>query len=148
PTLLFARVDGSRPSIYKAGMALHCCIITPEQQVFDADANQVILPAHDGQIGILPSRAPLLCQLGTGVLRVDTANEGSKEFYVDGGFAQVLNNDVTILTERAAAAENISRADAAKSLEAAEQMPLSDEKASEARSRAIARAKAQVKIAK
>src|SRR5436309_12420157 len=127
---------------------LHCYVITPEQQVFDADANQVIIPAHDGLLGVLPGRAPLLCQLGTGVMRVDEAGDASKEFFVDGGFAQVLNNDVTILTERAAAGEAISRADAAESLEQAEKMPLSDEKVVEARSRAIARAKAQVKIAK
>src|ERR1043166_8389853 len=87
---------------------LHCCVITPEQQVFDADATEVVLPAHDGLLGVLKSRAPLVCELGTGVLRVDTVGEGKKEFYVDGGFGQVLHDEVTILTERAAAAENRS----------------------------------------
>ena len=127
---------------------LHCCVITPEAQVFDADANQVIIPAHDGLLGVLPGRAPLLCQLGTGVLRVDTANEGSREFYVDGGFAQVLNNEVTILSEHAAAGEDISRAKATKALEEAEKMPHHDEKGVEARNRAMASAKAQIKVAK
>jgi F-type H+-transporting ATPase subunit epsilon len=127
---------------------LHCCIITPEQQVFDGDATSVVLPAHDGFLGVLTNRAPLLCELGTGVLRVDTPKEGSKEFYVDGGFAQVLNNDVTILTERAAAAEAVSKADASTALAEAEKMPIKDEKTGAARARAIARAKAQIKIAK
>jgi F-type H+-transporting ATPase subunit epsilon len=127
---------------------LHCCVITPEQQVFDADATSVVLPAHDGLLGVLKGRAPLLCELGTGVLRVDAEQGGSKEFYVDQGFAQVLHNQVTILTERAAAGEDIARADANKALEQAEKMPIQDEKSGEARARAIARAKAQIKIAK
>lgn len=127
---------------------LHCCVITPEQQVFDADATNVVLPAHDGLIGVMNMRAPLLCELGTGVLRVDTPTEGSKEFYVDGGFAQVLNNDVTILTERAAGAESITRSDAEKALAAANQLPMKDEKSAETRRRAVARAQAQIKIAK
>ena len=70
---------------------LHCSIITPEQQVFDANATSVVLPAHDGLVGILHDHAPLLCEMGTGVLRIETEREGQKEFYVDGGFAQVLN---------------------------------------------------------
>ena len=127
---------------------LHCCVITPEQQVFDADATEVVLPAHDGLLGVLKSRAPLVCELGTGVLRVDTVGEGKKEFYVDGGFGQVLHDEVTILTERAAAAENISKTEAAKKLEAAHALKISDEASFESRQRAIAGAEAQQKIAK
>jgi len=127
---------------------LHCSVITPEQQVFDADATEVILPAHDGLLGVLSSRAPLVCELGTGVLTVDTVDGAKKEFYVDGGFGQVLKDEVTILTERAAPAENISRAEAVKKLDAAHAMKITDEASSEARSRAIAGAQAQIKIAK
>lgn len=127
---------------------LHCSVITPEHQVLDTDASAVVMPAHDGLVGILHNRAPLLTELGTGVLRVDTSGEGTREFYVDGGFAQVLNNEVTILTERAAAAEDIASSDAQKALQAAEAMPTQDEASSNARRRAIDRAKAQLAIAK
>jgi F-type H+-transporting ATPase subunit epsilon len=127
---------------------LHCCVITPEEQVFDAEATSVVLPAHDGLVGVLNQRAPMLCEMGTGVLRVETPTEGTKSFYVDGGFAQVLNNDVTILTERAASGDQLTRADAEKALAQAQQMPISDDKSSEARARAIARAKSQIQIAK
>lgn len=127
---------------------LHCCVITPEQQVFDADAVSVVLPAHDGLLGVLDNRAPLLCELGTGVLRVDTATEGSKEFFVDGGFAQVLNNDVTILTDRAADAESVTRSDASKALHQAQAMKITDEASFAARARAISGARAKTKIAK
>jgi F-type H+-transporting ATPase subunit epsilon len=127
---------------------LHCCVITPEKEVLDAEASAVVLPAHDGLLGVLKNRAPLLCELGTGVLRVETVKEGSKEFYIDGGFAQVLHNEVTILTERAGGAEALSRADASKALAEAEKMPIKDEKTGAARARAIARARAQLTIAK
>jgi F-type H+-transporting ATPase subunit epsilon len=127
---------------------IHCSIITPERQVFDARATAVVIPAHDGLTGILRDRAPLLCELGTGVLRVDTETGESREFYVDGGFAQVLNNEVTVLTERSAAGDDLSRAEAQKALAAAEQMPAVDEAALAARRRAIARAKAQLRIAR
>ena len=126
---------------------LHCTVITPEQQVFDADASEVVLPAHDGLLGVLKGRAPLVCELGTGVLRVDTLDSGSKQIYVDGGFGQILHDEVTILTERAAAAENISKSEASKKLDAAHAMRITDEASFEARQRAIAGAEAQQKIA-
>lgn len=80
---------------------IHCSVITPEQQVLDANATAVVIPAHDGQVGILFNRAPLLCELGKGTLRIDTVDEGQKKVRISGGFAQVLNNEVTVLTERA-----------------------------------------------
>jgi len=127
---------------------IQCSVITPEEQLLDTTATAVVIPAHDGQIGVLTGRAPLLCELGTGVLRVDTADQGPMAFYVDGGFAQVLDNEVTVLTERAAAAEDINRADAQKALAEAEQMAMNDLVSVEARSVAIARAKTQLSIAK
>jgi F-type H+-transporting ATPase subunit epsilon len=127
--------------------ALHCQVITPERQVLDADADAVVLPAHDGQIGVLKNRAPLLCQLGTGVLRVDTRDEGSKQFSVDGGFAQVLDNEVTILTERAEGAEEVTRERAQKLLADAEKMPAHDPASMAAKEKAVRRAKAQLQIA-
>lgn len=126
---------------------LHCSVITPERQVLETDAVSVVLPAHDGLVGVLDKRAPLLCELGTGVLRVETEAGKSQQVFVDGGFAQVLKNEVTILTERAALAENITADQARKALEEAQAMPAKDEATAAARQRAIARAKAQMTIA-
>ena len=80
---------------------IKCSVITPERQVLDTAATQVIIPAHDGLIGILFNRAPLLCELGKGTLRINTVGEGEKQIPIDGGFAQVLDNEVIVLTERA-----------------------------------------------
>ena len=127
---------------------IKCSIVTPEGQVLETEATSVIIPAHDGQTGILENRAPLLCELGTGVLTVQTADDGTKQFFVDGGFSQVLKNEVVVLTERAADVDDIVRADAEKALADAEQMPMPNEAATEQRNRAIARAKTQLKLAK
>lgn len=126
---------------------LHCSVITPEERVVDTDATSIILPAHDGQIGIMKDRAPLLCELGVGVLHIEGGSNEAKDYYIDGGFAQVLNNEVTILTEKAAPAAKLSRAEAQKELAAAEAMPIPDEAASVARTRAINRAKVKLRLA-
>src|SRR5207302_6495520 len=89
-------------------MAFQCVIVTPEQQVLDESATQAIVPAHDGLIGILTDRAPLLVKLGTGPLRIDPAAGGQPNYYfVSGGVAQMKDNRLTILTEEAAPASAI-----------------------------------------
>ena len=87
----------------------HCSVITPERAVLEADATFVAFPAHDGEVGILKDRAPLLFKMGTGLLRVETP-EGNHAFFVDGGFAQMVDNRLTLLTEQARLASEIDRA--------------------------------------
>ena len=77
-----------------------CSLITPEQAVFEKQASYVDLPAHDGQMGFLANRAPLLVKLGEGVLTV-TGAEGQTKMRVSGGFAQMKGNTLAILTDKA-----------------------------------------------
>lgn len=127
---------------------MNCSVITPERQVLQTTANEVVFPAHDGLVGILKDRAPLLCELGIGPMKVESQSGGTKEIYIDGGFAQVLDNQVTILTERAIPVEELSREKAEKALAEAEKMPATDEASSSARQKTIERAKAQIRLAK
>ncbi len=62
---------------------------------------------YDGELGVLPGRAPLIGRLGYGELRIRAATE-TRRFFVDGGFAQVRANTVTVLTGRALKAEEIN----------------------------------------
>jgi F-type H+-transporting ATPase subunit epsilon len=82
-------------------MSFRCVIVTPEHQELDASASQVILPAHDGEMGILTNRAPLLVKLGKGVLRVDLDGGQKKFLQIRGGVAQMKDNKLTVLTEEA-----------------------------------------------
>jgi F-type H+-transporting ATPase subunit epsilon len=75
-------------------------IVTPEAMVLDAKAAEVQFPAHDGQVGILNLRAPLLTKLGTGVIHI-RASAGNKVFLISGGYAQMKDNVLTILTDQA-----------------------------------------------
>ncbi len=75
-------------------------VITPERQVLDVTADAVVIPAHDGELGILADRAPLMCELGIGQLRY-TQRDQVQRVFIDGGFAQVLENRVVVLTSRA-----------------------------------------------
>ena len=124
-----------------------CTVVTPERPVLDVAATFVALPAHDGEIGILHNRAPLLAKLGVGVLRVETAGE-KHLLYVDGGFAQIVHNRLTILTEQAKKAEEIDAQAASRKLAEAKAMPAHTPEAVEQRSREIKRANIQLQIAK
>ena len=78
--------------------SLHCTIVTPERAVLEEEASLVVVPAHDGEIGILPGHARLIAKLGVGVLRVKTA-AGMLQMVVEGGFVQVADNRVSVLTD-------------------------------------------------
>ena len=78
-------------------------VISPERILFEGTARGVTAPAFDGEMGILPLHAPLMTLLGRGTLRVDTA-EGEKRFSVEGGFLQVVDDTVRVVTEQATVA--------------------------------------------
>lgn len=82
---------------------LKVSVISPERVVFEGTARGVIAPAFDGEMGILPMHAPLMTLLGKGTLRIDTT-EGEKRYAVEGGFLQIVDDQVRVVTEQAAAA--------------------------------------------
>src|SRR5437016_7427742 len=98
--------------------AVKCVVVTPERAVLDETVDFVALPMYDGELVVLPGRAPLIGRLGYGELRIRRQGE-IQRFFVDGGFAQVRANVVTVLTPRAVKAEQIDTAAARQALEAA-----------------------------
>src|SRR5882757_5160122 len=97
---------------------LRCVVVTPERALLDETADFVALPMYDGELGVLPGRAPLIGRLGPGELRLQ-AHGRTQRFYVDGGFAQVRNDVVTVLTPKAVRAEEIDPQAAQQQLTAA-----------------------------
>lgn len=91
-----------------------CSIVTPTEEVFAGKVTYATLPAWDGQIGVMAGRSPLLTKLGIGSLRLDFAEGGSRWYLIDGGFAQVQNDKLTLLTESATPAEMIRASEAEK----------------------------------
>lgn len=125
----------------------HCSVITPERSVLECDAVFAAIPAHDGEIGILRNRGPLVCKLGIGVLRVQSPS-GDQSVFVDGGFAQVIENRVSVLTQQAQLASEIDPAAAEKALAAARDMTAHDEAGVDARRRALRRARVRLALAR
>jgi F-type H+-transporting ATPase subunit epsilon len=128
-------------------MPFRCVIVTPEQQVLDESLTQAILPAHDGLIGVLTDRAPLLVKLGQGPLRVDLAGGQTQNFYVDGGIAQMKDNHLTILTNQATPASEIDAEAARAEYAEAVARKVTPEHTVEDRERELARARAKQQVA-
>lgn len=82
---------------------LKVSVISPEAVLFEGDAQSVVAPAFDGEIGILEGHAPLMTLLGKGELRI-AGGGADRRFAIEAGFLQVVENTVRIVTERAAAA--------------------------------------------
>ncbi|HEY3571332.1 MAG TPA: ATP synthase F1 subunit epsilon [Thermoanaerobaculia bacterium] len=123
----------------------HCSVITPERAVLETDATSVVFPAHDGEIGILPGRAPLLYRMGAGELRVESP-QGNQVLFVDGGFAQMVENRLTLLTEAARKIEEIDPAAVEKQFTEAHSMPMRTDAEFKARQRVLRSAQAQRQI--
>jgi F-type H+-transporting ATPase subunit epsilon len=68
--------------------------------LFEGETDSIVAPAYDGEIGILTGHAPLMALLGNGELRLGAGGTG-KRFTVSGGFLQVVNDDVRVVTEKA-----------------------------------------------
>jgi F-type H+-transporting ATPase subunit epsilon len=77
---------------------IHIEVVTPERAVLSDQADSVILPGENGQLGVLPGHLPLLTSLSVGELRV-VKGSSERSFVVEGGFAEILPNRVSILTE-------------------------------------------------
>lgn len=82
---------------------LRVSVVSPERTLYEGEADMVVAPAWDGELGVLRGHAPLLALLGQGALRVRAA-EGEHRFEIAGGFLQVANDVVTVLSEHATAA--------------------------------------------
>lgn len=79
---------------------LHCVVVTPEKALVDQESDSLVIPLFDGEMGILPNRAPLVSKLGFGCLRIRNGATDSF-FFIEGGTVQISKNIVTLLTPRA-----------------------------------------------
>lgn len=73
-------------------------VISPERAVFDGEADSIVAPAYDGEVGILPRHAPFMTLLGRGTLVIHHGGATSR-FRVQGGFLQVVSNTVRVVAE-------------------------------------------------
>jgi F-type H+-transporting ATPase subunit epsilon len=101
-------------------MSLTLEIITPDEKVLSTEADQVVLPTESGEAGILTGHIPMVTKVIAGELKV--IKGGSTEFIaVDHGFAKVLGNTISVLTEAAVDVNDIDLSEVESAQERAEE---------------------------
>lgn len=126
---------------------IQCIVVTPESTALETSAEFVALPLFDGEIGIGPRHSPMIGRLGYGEMRLKV--KGAVErYYIDGGFVQVVDNVVSVLTNRAIPASELDVAAAQTQLTEAMRKPVSTPELLAVRNRSIDQARAQIRVAK
>lgn len=98
-----------------------CKLITPEARILDAEVTYASVPMHDGQRGIMHLTSAVVGKLGPGRLRLDfPSGSGSKSWFIEGGFMQNVNDELTILAQGAIPADKLDLQEAKAELAEAE----------------------------
>ncbi|HYC89290.1 MAG TPA: ATP synthase F1 subunit epsilon [Thermoanaerobaculia bacterium] len=98
---------------------INLTVVTRERKIVDAQVDEVILPASDGELGVLPGHTPLLATLRIGPLRY-RSGQRIERLVISWGFAEVLPDRVIVLAERGFLPTEIDRAEAERERIAAE----------------------------
>ena len=130
-------------------MPLTLEIVTAERVVYSEEVDVLVAPGVVGELGILPSHAPLLTIMQPGEIRVD---KGEEQTYiaVSGGFLEVIGNKATILADTAERAEEIDEARAEEAVKRAAER-ISSAASAQDLERALAsvrRSQARLKVAR
>ncbi|MCA9264498.1 MAG: ATP synthase F1 subunit epsilon [Planctomycetales bacterium] len=126
---------------------LKLIVVTPEETAFECQTTFVALPMHDGELGVAASHAPMIGRLGYGELRVKQGG-GTTRYYIDGGFVQIADNVVSVLTNRAVPAGKLDGSVLEEELKSAIVAPAHSDEGLDARERAVSQARAQLRVAR
>lgn len=126
---------------------LQCIVVTPEATVLEETAEFVALPLYDGEIGIAPKHSPMIGRLGYGELRLVTGDV-TRRYYVDGGFVQVKDDVIAVLTGRAIPDSQIDLRLAEEQLVTARARKATTDETLAIRDRLEAQARAQIRLAR
>jgi F-type H+-transporting ATPase subunit epsilon len=130
-----------------AAANLRVVIVTPEQTVLDVSTDFVALPLYDGELGVAPGHAPMIGRLGYGELRIGHT-PGTQNYYVDGGFVQVADNVVSVLTNRAIPTDRLDVGTIEESLRSAAAQKAAGEEQIARRERLQTQSRAQLRVAR
>ena len=124
-----------------------CQIVTPSEAVLDEQVEYVSFPAWDGQCGVMPGSSPFLMNAGSGSLRIEFGN-GSRLYLLDGGFARMQDNVLTLLADDIIPADQIELREAEEELAAANAAAVEPGRLSEDERKGIEKAqdRAQAKV--
>jgi len=99
---------------------LNFALVSPEREVFHGEVDHVVVPGSEGEFGVSPNHAPVMSTIKPGALRV--INEGvERRIFVNGGFADVTPEGLTVLAEEAIDLAGIDPAQLEAELKAAQE---------------------------
>lgn len=124
---------------------LRCLVVTPEKTELDLQSSSITVPLFDGELGILVGHSPLVGRLGFGMLKINT-DSGANEYFVEGGFVQVSNNEVSVLTDKVSRRSEVTAEVANTAMREALEMPKAEPEQLAARDKAVARARAMTRL--
>ncbi len=101
-------------------MTLSLEIVSPEKLLLSKPVDMVVIPAAEGEMGVLPNHAPMIVLLRSGTIRLTIGGAVAESLYVTGGFAEVTPTRVTVLANEATPVGELSKEEGAKRLAAAE----------------------------
>jgi len=126
---------------------LKCIVVTPDATVLDEPADFVALALFDGEIGIGADHSPMIGRLGAGEMRI-RQEDTVRRYYIEGGFVEVLDNEVSVLTNRAIPSEKLDMAILQEQLRETRERPANTPELVAIRDRAVAQIRAQLRVAR
>jgi F-type H+-transporting ATPase subunit epsilon len=127
-------------------MSIRCVVVTPERTELDRVVDSIVLPMYDGELGIKRGRAAMIGRLGYGQMRLLT-DAGTETFFIDGGFAQVEKDVVSVLTSRALPGKSLNVGTAETELSTALSAPASTPQQQQLKVAAVMRARGLLRTA-
>ena len=101
---------------------IHVDVVSVEEQIYTGEAEFVVLPGVEGELGVYPRHTPLFTQIKPGAVRIKVPDRDQEEFvYVQGGFLEVQPTRVTVLADTAIRAHDLDEAKAIEAKKRAEE---------------------------
>jgi F-type H+-transporting ATPase subunit epsilon len=127
---------------------LRLVLVTPETTLLDEPVRSLQFPLFDGQMGVLPGRAPIVGRLGAGELKLDLLSGEMQRYFIDGGFVQIKGPVVSLLTHRAIPVGEIDADQAATDLETALSSVATSDAEIDAKLQSIDRARRMISLSR
>ena len=96
-------------------------VVSAEEQIYSGEAEFVVLPGVEGELGVYPRHTPLFTQIRPGAVRIKVPNGEDEFVFVQGGFLEVQPTHVTVLADTAIRAHDLDEAKALESMRSAEE---------------------------
>jgi F-type H+-transporting ATPase subunit epsilon len=99
---------------------LHFALVSPERELFNGEVDHVVVPGSEGEFGVLPNHAPVMSVIKPGALKI--FNDGTeRRIFVNGGFADVTPEGLTVLAEEAIDMADVDPAELERDLKNAQE---------------------------